>query len=231
MNKNVAVILAAGKGKRMGANKNKQFLEIKEKPILYYTLKAFSNCNLIDEIILVAAKDEIEYCRKEIIERYRFDKVTSIVSGGKERQHSVLNGLLAIENCNIVIIHDGARPFVDNNIINTGIMYAEKYGAVACGVKPKDTIKVKNECGFSINTPDRESLFAVQTPQSFKYDIILSCHKKVNKENISVTDDTMVVEQYGYKVYLYEGNYNNIKITTTEDLIIGEKILENLIMP
>jgi len=208
MNKNVAVILAAGKGKRMGANKNKQFLEIKEKPILYYTLKAFSNCNLIDEIILVAAKDEIEYCRKEIIERYRFDKVTSIVSGGKERQHSVLN-----------------------NIINTGIMYAEKYGAVACGVKPKDTIKVKNECGFSINTPDRESLFAVQTPQSFKYDIILSCHKKVNKENISVTDDTMVVEQYGYKVYLYEGNYNNIKITTTEDLIIGEKILENLIMP
>lgn len=231
MDKNVAVILAAGKGKRMGANKNKQFLEIKEKPILYYTLKAFSNCNLIDEIILVAAKDEIEYCRKEIIERYRFEKVTSIVSGGKERQHSVLNGLLAIENCNIVIIHDGARPFVDNNIINTGIMYAEKYGAVACGVKPKDTIKVKNECGFSISTPDRESLFAVQTPQSFKYDIILNCHKKVNKENISVTDDTMVVEQYGYKVYLYEGNYNNIKITTTEDLIIGEKILENLIMP
>ncbi|HCQ91540.1 MAG TPA: 2-C-methyl-D-erythritol 4-phosphate cytidylyltransferase [Clostridium sp.] len=231
MNKNVAVILAAGKGKRMGANKNKQFLEMKEKPILYYTLKAFSNCNLIDEIILVAAKDEIEYCRKEIIEKYRFEKVTSIVSGGKERQHSVLNGLLAIKNCDIVIIHDGARPFVDNNIINTGIMYAEKYGAVACGVKPKDTIKVKNEYGFSINTPDRETLFAVQTPQSFKYDIILNCHKKVNKDNISVTDDTMVVEQYGYKVYLYEGNYNNIKITTTEDLIIGEKIMENLIMP
>lgn len=231
MNKNVAVILAAGKGKRMGANRNKQFLEIKEKPILYYTLKAFSNSNLIDEIILVAAKDEIEYCRKEIVERYRFAKVTSIVSGGKERQHSVLNGLLAIENCNIVIIHDGARPFVDNNIINTGIRYAEKYGAVACGVKPKDTIKVKNEYGFSINTPDRESLFAVQTPQSFKYDIILNCHKKVNKDNISVTDDTMVVEKYGYKVYLYEGNYNNIKITTIEDLVIGEKILENLIIP
>ncbi|WP_461613824.1 2-C-methyl-D-erythritol 4-phosphate cytidylyltransferase [Clostridium sp. Marseille-QA1073] len=231
MNKNVAVILAAGKGKRMGADKNKQFLEIKEKPILYYTLGAFSNCNLIDEIILVAAKDEIEYCRKEIVEKYRFAKVTSIVSGGKERQHSVLNGLLAIENCNIVIIHDGARPFVDNNIINTGIMYAEKYGAVACGVKPKDTIKIKNEYGFSINTPDRETLFAVQTPQSFKYDIILNCHKRVNEDNISVTDDTMVVEQYGYKVYLYEGNYNNIKITTIEDLIIGEKILENLIIP
>ena len=143
----------------MNANKNKQFLEVKEKPILYYTLNAFSNCKSVDEIILVAAKEEIKYCREEIVEKYKFNKVTSIVQGGKERQNSVLNGLLAIKKCDIVMIHDGARPFVDSDIINNGIIYAEKYGAAACGVKPKDTIKIKDESGFSIGTPRREKLF------------------------------------------------------------------------
>jgi len=226
MKKNVAVVLAAGKGNRMGANINKQFLTMKEKPILYYTLKAFCECKSIDEVVLVAAKSEIEFCRENIVERYKFTKVKAIIEGGAERQHSVFNGLKAIKNCDVVLIHDGARPFVTDAIIENGIKNAHLYGAATCGVNPKDTIKVKNEEGFSNKTLNRNNLFIVQTPQCFKYDLIFKCHVNLNHENISVTDDTMVVEKYGHKVFLYDGSYNNIKITTPEDLIIGERILE-----
>lgn len=226
--KNIAIILAAGKGKRMKADKNKQFLQIKGKPILYHTLNAFSLCNEIDEIVLVAAKEEIDYCEKEIVKKYNFYKVKYIVEGGKERQDSVLNGLLAIENsdCDIVLIHDGARPFVNNKIIKNCISYSKKYGATACGVNVKDTIKIKDKNNFSIDTPNRESLFAVQTPQGFKYNLILDCHKKIKELKLIVTDDTMVVEKFNNKVFLYEGSYNNIKITTPEDLILGENLIK-----
>lgn len=226
--KNIAIILAAGKGKRMKADKNKQFLQIKGKPILYHTLNAFSLCNEIDEIVLVAAKEEIDYCEKEIVKKYNFYKVKYIVEGGKERQDSVLNGLLAIENsdCDIVLIHDGARPFVNNKIIENCISYSRKYGATACGVNVKDTIKIKDKNNFSIDTPNRESLFAVQTPQGFKYNLILDCHKKIKELKLIVTDDTMVVEKFNNKVFLYEGSYNNIKITTPEDLILGENLIK-----
>ncbi|MGL4731798.1 MAG: 2-C-methyl-D-erythritol 4-phosphate cytidylyltransferase [Clostridium sp.] len=223
---NKVIVLAAGKGKRMGANKNKQFLEIDNKPILYHTLMAFNQNELIDEIILVSAKEEIEYCKKEVVEKYNIEKVKKIVAGGKERQNSVLNGINQLENCEIVLIHDGARPFVDDEIIKNSIVYAKKHGACACGVTPKDTIKIKDENGISVETPDRNNLFAVHTPQSFKYDIITECHRKISQENIAVTDDTMVVEHYGYKVFLYEGSYKNIKITTPEDLLLAEKIIE-----
>jgi 2-C-methyl-D-erythritol 4-phosphate cytidylyltransferase len=226
MKKNVAVILAAGKGSRMGANINKQFLTMKEKPILYYTLKAFCECKSIDEVVLVSAKSEIEFCREDIVERYKFTKVKAIIEGGAERQHSVFNGLKAIKNCDVVLIHDGARPFVTDAIIEDGIKNAHLYGVATCGVNPKDTIKVKNEEGFSNKTLNRNNLFIVQTPQCFKYDLIFKCHVNLNHENISVTVDTMVVEKYGHKVFLYDGSYNNIKITTPEDLIIGERILE-----
>lgn len=226
MNKVCAIILAAGKGTRMGTKVQKQFLNIKEKPILYYTLKVFSECSIIDEIILVTGKDEIDYCRKEIVDKFRFDKINKIVAGAAERQDSVFNGLLAAENCQVAVIHDGARPFVDERIIKDGVEYALRYKASSCGVSPKDTIKVKDEFGFSKDTPNRDILFSVQTPQCFDYELIFDCHKKIRNDNIKVTDDTMVVERYGNKVFLYEGSYNNIKITTPEDLIIGERILE-----
>lgn len=226
--KTSVIILAAGKGKRMGANKNKQFIEIMNKPILYYTIKAFENNDSIDEIVLVASKEEISYCKEQIVEKYSFKKVFKIIEGGKERQNSVLNGLKAMNDTNIVLIHDGARPFVSDDIINNCIKYANIYGATACGVLPKDTIKVRDDSSFSLSTPKRENLFAVQTPQGFKYDLILQCHKKVENENKIVTDDTMVVESYGNKVYLYDGSYNNIKITTPEDLIMAEKLINTL---
>lgn len=226
MRKNYAIIVAAGRGKRMGTSVNKQFLNINKKPILYYSLNTFSKCDLIDGIIIVCAENEIEYCREEIVEKYKIDKVINIVAGGEERQHSVYNGLKAIEKCEIVLVHDGARPFITPQIIEDGIMYANIHGACACGVMPKDTIKVKDQMGFSSSAPDRNSLFVVQTPQCFKYDLIFQCHEKLSLTNTKVTDDTMVVEYYGNKVYLYDGSYNNIKITTLDDLYISEKIAE-----
>lgn len=219
-----AIILAGGKGKRMNAKVSKQYMSLNEKPILYYTLKRFIESKVIDKVILVLSKDEIEYCKKEVLYKYNLD-IDIIVEGGRERQDSVFNALKYVSNDDIVLIHDAARPFVSDKIINKGIEYANLYGAAAPGVTPKDTIKIKNNNNFSISTPNRDSLISIQTPQVFKGRIIKECHEKIRKENIAVTDDTMVVERYDNKVYLYDGEYTNIKITTPEDLILAEKLI------
>lgn len=219
-----AIVLAGGKGKRMGAKVSKQYINIKEKPILYYTLKKFIDNKFVDKTILVIPKEEIDYCEENILRKYNL-RVDAIVEGGKERQDSVFNALRYITNCDIVLIHDGARPMVTDKIIEDGIEYAKKYGAAAPGVIPKDTIKIKDSNNFSKETPNRQELVAVQTPQVFNYDLIKGCHEKVNLIGDVVTDDTSVVEKYGHKVYLYEGNYTNIKVTTPEDLLIIEKLL------
>lgn len=225
MNKVVAVIVAGGKGKRMSADISKQFIELKGRPILYYTLDKFLKNKNIDKVVLVLPEDEIDYCKENILDKYSLN-VWKLVSGGKERSDSVYCGLKSIEgNAEIVLIHDGARPFVSNEIIENGIKYAKLYGAAACGVTPKDTIKVIGENGFSKETPNRNTLFAVQTPQSFKYNLILKAHESVREKGTVVTDDTMVAELYGEKVFLYHGDYNNIKITTPEDLIIAENLI------
>lgn len=220
-----AIILAGGKGKRMNAKISKQYIDLNGKPILYHTLKRFTGSEVIDKVILVISKDEIEYCKKEILEKYNL-KVDIIVEGGVERQDSVFNALKHIENEDIVLIHDGARPFVSDKIINDGIEYAKAYGAAAPGVTPKDTIKIKDDNNFSISTPNRNSLVSIQTPQIFKAQIIKECHEKIKSDNIAVTDDTMVVERYNNSVYLYDGEYTNIKITTPEDLILAEKLIK-----
>lgn len=219
-----AIILAGGKGKRMGAKISKQYIELNGKPLLYYTLKQFLSCDEINKIILVLPKEEIEYCRNEVLEKYSL-KLDLIVEGGKERQDSVFNGLSAVKDEGIVLIHDGARPFVSKRIITEGIKYADLYGAAAPGVTPKDTIKIKDDKSFSKETPKRETLVAIQTPQVFKSNIIKECHKRLKSDNLIVTDDTMVVEAYNYSVYLYEGEYTNIKVTTPEDLILAEKLI------
>ena len=219
-----AIILAGGKGKRMGAKVSKQYIEVKGKPILYYTLERFAACKDIDKIVLVLPKDEIEYCTKEIIDKYSL-KVDIIVEGGDERQDSVFNALEKLDDDGIVLIHDGARPFVSERIIKDGIKYAKLYGSAAPGVMPKDTIKIKDKNSFSLSTPDRNELVAIQTPQVFKLDVIKECHRKIREDKLTVTDDTMVVESYNNKVYLFEGEYTNIKITTPEDLILAEKLV------
>ena len=219
-----AIILAGGKGTRMGANISKQYIKLKGKPILYYTIKRFSESKDIDKIIVVLPKDEIDYCKEKVLDKYSLH-VDLIVEGGKERQDSVMNALNELIDEEIVLIHDGARPFVSQRIIDEGIKYARLYGASAPGVMPKDTIKIKGDNNFALSTPDRNTLVAIQTPQVFKFGIIKECHKKVKEEDIKVTDDTMVVETYGNKVYLYEGDYTNIKVTTPEDLILAEKLI------
>ena len=219
-----AIVLAGGRGKRMNQPVSKQFINLKGKPILYYTLKKFIDNEKIDKIILVLPKDEINFCKTQILDKYNL-KVDKIVEGGKERQDSVFNGLKAIEESDIVLIHDGARPFVSNRIIEEGIKYANIYGAAAPGVMPKDTIKIKDSKNFSADTPNRNTLVSVQTPQVFKYEYILEGHEKIKKENISVTDDTMVMELLGRRVYLYNGEYTKIKITTPEDLTLGENFV------
>lgn len=222
--KNIAVILAGGKGKRMGADISKQFLTVNGKPIICYTIEAFQKSELIDEIIVVLPKDEIDYFNKEILGKYNLN-ISQIVEGGKERQDSVYNALQSIKNCNIVLIHDGARPLVSKEIIEKGISYAKLYSAAAPGVMPKDTIKVINSERISKETLIRSNLVAVQTPQCFKYSLIKECHNKIKENNIEVTDDTMVVEAYGNEVYIYEGAYENIKVTTKEDLILVKALL------
>ena len=221
-----AIILAGGKGKRMNSSISKQFIEIKGKPIIYYTIKKFNDNKKIDNIVVVLSEEEIEYFKENILKKYNL-KIDKIVIGGDERQDSVYNGLKSLENSetDIVLIHDGARPFISDRIIDDGIKYATIYGACAPGVMPKDTIKIKGENNFSIDTPNREMLVAIQTPQVFNFKEILECHKKVKIDKIAVTDDTMVVERYGNKVYLYDGEYTNIKVTTPEDLILGEKLI------
>lgn len=232
MSKNIALVMAAGKGKRMNSDVNKQFIEVNGKPILYYTLNVLSSCDCVDGIVIVASKDEVKKCEQEIVNRYKFKKVISVVSGGNERHNSVFNGLQEIKekhlDCSVVMIHDGARPFVQKEIIEKGIEYAERYGAAACGVTPKDTIKTKGGDSFSAGTLSRDSLFCVQTPQSFRFDLIYNCHKKISEIKMPITDDTMVAEWFGNDVYLYPGSYDNIKITTQEDICIGEYILSKL---
>ncbi len=229
LSKNYALIVAGGKGKRVGRDISKQFICINNKPIIWYTIKAFESCEHIDGIVVVISKDDMDYFNENVLEVYDFKKILAVVEGGAERQDSVYNGLLMMKDCDIVLIHDGARPFVSEKIINEGIEYAKSYGAAACGVMPKDTIKVKDSDDFSKETLQRDTLFAVQTPQCFEYNSIKKAHEFIRKENLMVTDDTMVIEKLGKRVYLYEGSYTNIKVTTPEDIEVAEIISKGIV--
>ena len=231
MGKTVAIVLAAGRGKRMQSDVAKQYLLVRNKPILYYSLKAFQDSS-VDEIILVTAESEIAYCKDEIVEKYEFSKVSQIVAGGKERYHSVHNGLKACKDVDIVLIHDGARPFVDDAIIARNINMVKEYGACVTGMPVKDTIKIADAEGFVQETPRRDLIWAIQTPQTFRYDLIRNAYdtflnnEEANCKSYNVTDDAMVAELFGgLKVKLVEGSYNNVKITTPEDMVLAEAIL------
>ena len=227
--KNTAIVLAAGQGKRMHTKIQKQFLEIKGYPVLYYSLRCFQDSPLIEDIILVTGEESVLYCQKEIVDKYGFTKVTKIIPGGKERYDSVYQGLLACENSDYVLIHDGARPFITEEILERGLTGAEETGACAVGMPSKDTVKIADESGYIAETPDRNKVWMIQTPQIFQYALIRNAHESIRTREMSnVTDDAMVVEQEtGIKVRLAEGSYQNIKITTPEDLGVAELILGN----
>ena len=222
--RNVAIVLAAGQGKRMNSKVQKQYLLIKEKPVLYYTLRAFEECSAIAEIILVTGAEEIEYCREEIVKRYGFLKVSNIVAGGKERYHSVYEGLCAVTKADYVLIHDGARPFVDDAMIRRVCDSVEVHKACVVGMPVKDTIKIVDEDCYALQTPNRKTVWQVQTPQAFEYHLIKKAYDKLlEEEPDGITDDAMVVETMTlHRVKLVEGSYKNIKITTPEDLDVAE---------
>lgn len=232
--KTTAIVLAGGSGRRMNSAVKKQFLEIKDKPLLYYSLKAFED-SFIDEVILVASEEDKEYCKKEIIEKYGFQKIKKIVPGGKERYHSVANGVMAAGVCDYIFIHDGARPFVSQDMLDRLLEEVQHSGACVAGMPVKDTIKIADADGFIETTPRRDLVWMIQTPQVFTYELIYKAYNLLLKEEtslvekgISITDDAMVVETLlGEKVKLVEGSYKNIKITTPEDISVAEGFLQD----
>lgn len=226
--KHTAIVLAAGKGSRMQSAVPKQYLELCGKPVLYYSLAAFEE-SFVDEIILVTGKDDISYCKEQIVERYGFQKVTKIIDGGAERYLSVYQGLLAAEEADYVYIHDGARPFVDAAILSDAKACVEQYQACVAGMPVKDTIKIVDAEDFAKETPERKYVWQVQTPQVFSYALVREAYDMLMKDQdaYSVTDDAMVVEtMLNYPVKLFQASYKNIKITTPEDLQIAELFVQ-----
>lgn len=226
MEKCTAIVLAAGQGKRMHSKIQKQFLAVKNHPVLYYSLKCFQESPLIQDIIVVTGEDVLSYCKDEIVEKYAFTKVKKIIPGGKERYDSVYAGLLACEDCDYVFIHDGARPFITEEILERGLEGVKETGACVIGMPSKDTVKL-SDGGFVKETPKRSNVWTIQTPQIFSYPLIRGAHESIRKKDMSaITDDAMVVEQEtGTRIRLAEGSYRNIKITTPEDLAVAEAFL------
>ena len=227
MDKTTAIVLAAGKGSRMQSQTEKQFMKLQGKPILYYSLKEFENVG-VKEIILVTGANSIDYCKKEIVDKYQLKKVKQIIAGGKERYESVYFGLQAAGNNGIVLIHDGARPFVTQKMIADTVNGVKEFGACVVGVPVKDTIKIANTEGICIDTPDRNKLWQIQTPQSFWLEEIRNAYEvAINKKDTTITDDAMVMERYGTrKIKIIQGDYKNLKITTPEDMLIAEALMK-----
>ena len=216
----------------MNSDVPKQYMELEGKPVLYYSLKAMEDI-FIDEIILVAGADDISYCKEEIVAKYNLSKVKAVVAGGKERYHSVWNGLRCVADADYVFIHDGARPVLKEDVLLRALDGAKECDACVVGVPVKDTIKIVDEDGLVTETPPRNRMFQVQTPQVFKYPLIRSAYERLQKEEtvllekgVAITDDAMVVELLtDTKVKIVMGSYENIKITTPEDLVLARRLI------
>lgn len=222
-----AVIVSAGKGHRFMEGQKKQFYFLGGKPILAHTLDKFETCPLIRSILLVVGQEDMDYCLKEVIEKYKLKKVSQIVPGGKRRQESVKNGMDALpKDEDIVVIHDGVRPFVTKTMIEDSIHSAVRYGAVILAMPVKDTIKMSNPDGTVLKTLDRESLWQIQTPQTFQAKVIKEAYHRATEDGFVGTDDASLVERLGVKVHILPGSYANIKITTQEDLQLANLFLK-----
>ena len=226
--KAVAVIPAAGEGKRIGTGISKPYLLLGNKPILAHTLEIFEKCDFIGEIIVVTNKSDKELCRS-ILQKYGLRKVKEMVSGGARRSHSVCRGLKRVKsNCDIVVIHDGVRPFITRGMIRRSVEGAKRYGACVVGVPAIDTIKRSKEGGFVEKTLKRRGLWLIQTPQTFKYKLLLESYLRAEKNGfVGATDDSSLVEKMGHRVKLIKGSYDNFKITTPQDLLAAEVVLKH----
>ena len=227
---NSVIIVAAGSGSRMNTNINKQFIKLNDKEIIAHTIEKFYNNKNINDIVIVIKEDEAKFFKKEILDKYRFKNI-KIAYGGKERQDSVYSGIKLLDkNCKYVLIHDGARPFVDEDIINRSLDEVKVFKSIIVGVPVKDTIKVVNNNNSVVDTPNRSTLWSVQTPQTFDYNIIKRAYEDAFDNNFYGTDDAMLVERIGYTIKMIYGSYNNIKVTTPEDIIIGTQIINSQVL-
>jgi 2-C-methyl-D-erythritol 4-phosphate cytidylyltransferase len=224
----IALIPAAGAGVRMDNDVRKQYLKLGGKPILVHTLSRFEQCSRVDEIVLIVPSGEVEYCKKNIINHYHFQKVKKVIPGGKRRQDSVWRGIETIDFCDIVIIHDGVRPFITTSLIEETIWQVKDYGAVIVGVPAKETTKIVSSQAEVVETLKREMIWIIQTPQTFKYNVLKEAYQRAYQDGFYGTDDASLVERLRIKVKIIEGSYSNIKITTLEDLVMGENILRSM---
>lgn len=231
-----AIVLAAGQGKRMKSSVHKQYLLIEDKPVLYYALKVFED-SFVDDIVLVVGKNEEAFCRKEIVEKYDFTKIRTVVEGGRERYHSVANGLRAISRpCDYVLIHDGARPFINEEMLKRALDAVKAAKACVVGMPVKDTVKISDAAGNVASTPARSLVWQIQTPQVFEktlittaYETLLAQERELLAKGVNITDDAMVVEYFSQTpVKLVEGSYYNIKLTTPEDLDIALVFMKHI---
>ena len=223
-----AVILAGGRGSRMHSAIQKQYMLLNGRPLISYALEAFEQ-SCADELVLVTGAGEESYVREEILPALGLTKLRAVVTGGKERYHSVYEGLKALQHCDYVLIHDGARPLVTDEIISRAAQAAVSDEACVVGMPVKDTIKVADAGGFAESTPDRSRLWQVQTPQAFSVSLLKSAYNKMKiNGSDGITDDSMVVEKYtDTNVRIIECSYRNIKITTPEDLDFMKQVLES----
>lgn len=219
------IVLAAGKGKRMKAGKNKQFIELEGKPVIIHTLSVFEADPWCSEIKLVINEKEKDIF-KELLHQYPVQKIKEMVIGGGERQDSVYNGLTSFQSAEIVLVHDGARPFISQEVIHNLVEKASKEGAAIVGVPVKDTIKRVSKAGVVEETVERSSLWSIQTPQAFRYPILKEAHEKAKTENYLGTDEASLVERIQVPVHIVEGEYENFKLTTPEDLILAKAFLQ-----
>ena len=226
--KSIALIPAAGMGKRMGASINKQYLQLDGMPIVARTIAVFEQSPLVDAIYLVIPAEEISFCREHVVEAYQFSKIAAIVPGGTERQYSVMNGLSAMREYasddDVILIHDGVRPLITENVLRESITAARSHDGALVAVPVKDTIKTVTD-GIVTGTPERKLLWQAQTPQAFRYGAIYAAHMAAESDQYLGTDDASLVERLGGRVRIVPGDYYNVKITTPEDLVLAEAFL------
>ena len=228
-----AVIVAGGKGERLGRDVRKQYIKLDTRTILGHTLKVFAELDEVGEIIVVVPPDDVEFVRTELIlaefGEFAQAKSVSVVAGGATRQESAMSGVAVVDFCStLVLIHDAARPFVQKRDIRKVLQKARECGGAVLAVPVSDTLKCCNNAGAIIETVPRAGLYAAQTPQVFDADKIRFAHNWAASQNITVTDDAMLFEQFGYEVAFVEGSRLNIKITTEEDLLLAQALLEVL---
>lgn len=221
MGKVGAVIVAAGRSTRMGGV-DKTFAPILGAPLVAHTLDRFESSPQVDQVVLVLAEDSLDQGRKLVIER-GYAKVIHVCAGGQRRQDSVRNGLELLTECDWVLVHDGVRPCLDQAMIQRGLDAAVEHGSAVAGVPVKDTIKMVSPDQMVSETPDRSLLWAAQTPQIFRYSLLLEAHRT---NTADVTDDAAMVEALGHPVKMFHGSYENLKVTTTDDLIVAEAFLK-----